>query len=225
MVTHISEIIEVPIGLVNGINQSFRTSRAFFPGTVSIYINGLLRVNAADDGVLEIDPVIGLIQLKIIPEIPDSVQVSYQDASFKSLFNDESIPINIKDLASGAQLRISMKAGMQLEPMFDKTMHTPNKHRMARSYSRTTFFAYLMSNDPQNGRMIVNIQEINTSLPNYYVATVEYKNILRIQRVVSRGRPVVETAPKNHPGAQALGTKMAQLYQQPYLVPVLFCGG
>ena len=53
----------------------------------------------------------------------------------------------------------AMKAGMQMEPMFDKTAQSPSKNRRARGYSRATFYAYLISNDPLNGKMVVNYQD------------------------------------------------------------------
>jgi len=57
-----------------------------------------------------------------------------------------------------------------------------------------------------------------------FSSKIEYGKILSIQKVIPYGRPVVETAPKSHPGTAALGTKLAQLLQQPYLVPVRFVG-
>jgi hypothetical protein len=218
-----NEIVEVAIGVVDGANTLFQTSRAFFPNSTSVYINGQLRVAPAPDGWNEVDALTGLVQLKVAPVPTDSVQIAYTDATFKPLFNDEAKPVHVRELKGGDQLRIAMKAGMQMEPNFDKTAQSPAKSRRARGYSRTTFYAYLISNDPINGKMVVNYQDFIVG-GNYFTATVEYKSILYLQRVVSRGRPVVETAPKKHPGAKALGTRMAQLFQQPYLVPVLFVG-
>jgi len=129
--------------------------------------------------------------------------------------------IHIRTLKAGDQLRIAMKAGAQLEPAFDKTAQSPNKWRRARGYSRAVCDAFVISNDPENGKMVVNYQDFIVG-GNYFVATVEYKNIANIRKVIPEGRPVVETAPVKFPGYKALGTRMSQLFPQPYLVTVIF---
>ena len=73
-----NEIVEVAIGIVDGINMLFHTSRAYFPNSVSVYVNGQLRVATAPDGWVEIDPLTGLVQLKITPIPTDSVQIAYK---------------------------------------------------------------------------------------------------------------------------------------------------
>lgn len=133
--------------------------------------------------------------------------------------------VHISKLRSGDQLRIALKAGHGIEPNHRGHYRAPAKARRALGYTRTTFYAYLESNDPVNGSMQVTLQDLVVATGKSYSATVSYNDILVLQQVVPYGRPVVETAPKTHPGAQALGTKMSQLFPQPYLIPVSFVGG
>lgn len=130
--------------------------------------------------------------------------------------------LHIRDLVPGAQLKISMKAGMQVEQDFTGHAQSPRKPRRALGFSRTTFYAFLLSNDPSTGKMTINIESVITSAREVFTVTVEYKSILHLQQIIPYGRPVLETAPKNHPGTPGLGTKMAQLFPQPYLIPVRF---
>lgn len=133
-------------------------------------------------------------------------------------------PVHVSKLQAGAQLRIALKAGLGIEPDHTGTYQRQGKPRRARGYTRTTFYAYLQSNDPVSGTLTVTIQDLVTATGKQYTARFKYSDVLIMQQVVPQGRPVVETAPKSHPGAAALGTKMAQLYTQPYLIPVLFVG-
>lgn len=130
--------------------------------------------------------------------------------------------INVRDLKPGNQVRVVIKAGHQLEPDHHGGAAPAPRPRIARGYSITTFYGFVLANDPLNGTMTLDLQRG----PNdqHVVGVVPYKVIQVLQYVVPKGRPVVETAPKIHPGAKALGTRMAQLFQQPYLLPVSFCG-
>lgn len=132
--------------------------------------------------------------------------------------------LHVSKLRNGDQLRIALKAGCGIEPDHKGLFQTPTKHRAARGYTRHTFYAYLQSNDPQSGTMTVTIQDMVTALNRSYTAVIQYTDILVLQQVVPYGRAVVETAPASHPGAQALGTRMSQLFPQPYLIPVQFVG-
>lgn len=133
-------------------------------------------------------------------------------------------PIHVSKLKAGDQVKISLKAGYGVEAdSATGLMSSPKKGRRALGYTRTTFYGWLMSNDPSHGTMTVSLQDMVFPHTNI-VATVLYKNILHLQQVVPQGRPVVETATKIHPGSQALGTKMSQLFPQPYLIPVTFVG-
>lgn len=133
-------------------------------------------------------------------------------------------PAFIGDLGPGTQLRIALKAGHQVDSNPYGKMFTPKKPRRAFGFSRTAFYAFLISNNSDTGTLCVDIQDlVNTE--KILNATFNYGDILSIQQVIPQGRPVVETAPKGHPGGAALGTKMAQLFPQPFLIPVLFAGG
>lgn len=130
--------------------------------------------------------------------------------------------IHVRELTAGNQVRVVLKAGHQLEPDPFGAAAPPLKPRHTRGYSVTTFYGFVLSNDPLNGTMTLDLQRGPNA--QHVTGTVPYKGIKVLQLVVSKGRPVVETAPKIHPGAKALGTRMAQLFQQPYLIPVSFCG-
>ena len=133
--------------------------------------------------------------------------------------------MHISQLKQGDQLRIALKAGHGVEPGHNGVYQTPPKRRSARGFTRMTFYAFMQANDPVNGQMTVSLQETNPAIqPSSYTAVINYSDILVLQQIVPQGRPVVETAPKTHPGAQALGTKMSQLFPQPYLIPVTFVG-
>jgi hypothetical protein len=132
--------------------------------------------------------------------------------------------LHVRDLQPGAQLKISMKAGAAIEQDHSRFATSPRKGRRALGWSRCSFYAFLISNDPLNGKMIVSIDGMILAMQESFNGEIEYGKILYLQQVVPAGRPVVETAPVTHPGAKALGTRMAQLYQQPYLIPVTFVG-
>ncbi len=60
----------------DGAVTDFTTAQRFHPGTVSIWVNGLRRLAAWDDGFTEIDD--QTIRLKEAPLTGDSVQAEYQ---------------------------------------------------------------------------------------------------------------------------------------------------
>lgn len=130
--------------------------------------------------------------------------------------------IHVRELVAGNQVRVALKAGHQLVPDPFGKAAPPRRARRARGYEVTVFYGFVMGNDPAAGSMTLELQRGPNA--EHVTATVPYAGIKALQIVVSRGRPVVETAPKSHPGAKALGTRMAQLFQQPYLLPVSFCG-
>jgi len=133
----------------------------------------------------------------------------------------EAQPINIRNLPVGAQLRVAMRAGRQIDQDHTGFAQSVGKPRMSRSYSRHTFYAFLLQNDPANGTLTMSIQGY-PSQNMTFSAKIKYGDISILQRVVPSGRPVVENTPKSHPGSAGLGTRYAQLFQQPYLVRVLF---
>lgn len=131
--------------------------------------------------------------------------------------------VHVTELRPGDQLRVAMKAGYHIEQDHTGYATSPRKGTKASGFARTVFFAFVVANDPQAGQMVVNVQETQAHRPPYS-ATLLYKNIRFLEYVVQPGWPLVETAPAQHPGAKALGTKMTQLFPQPRLVAVSFVG-
>ncbi len=68
---------EVGLGIVDGANTTFFTSKPYQFGTVMYLLNGLLKVKEYDDGFVETDPLTGEIQLKEAPLTGDVVQFTY----------------------------------------------------------------------------------------------------------------------------------------------------
>lgn len=137
--------------------------------------------------------------------------------------SDPATILHITELQPATVLKIAMKGGRHLNPQVTPQGLTlrAGKSRSASNFSKCTFYGYIISNDPQLGILVLDVQD---PPPNgkHYEATVKYIDILTLERVVPQGRPLVEHADPKHPGGKALGTYFAQLFQQPYLVRVKF---
>jgi hypothetical protein len=133
----------------------------------------------------------------------------------------QPLPQHISTLTAGMQLKVMMKRGFAVEKQADGTGAVAQTGRRASAFSRTTFYAFVLSNNPVDGILTVNIDTGKYSEPTY-VAVIPYVRINMLFRIIPSGRPVVETAPVSHPGAQALGTKMSALYPQFFLIRVKF---
>jgi hypothetical protein len=70
---------EVPTGAVDGVNTVFTTSQAYTAGSLVVFVRGLVRVAANDDGYTETDPNAGTFTMKEAPFQDDVVFVFYKD--------------------------------------------------------------------------------------------------------------------------------------------------
>ena len=68
-------IIRPAIGVVNGVNQDYRTPSPYVPGSVVMFLNGLARKQAADDGWTEEG--YDRVRMKQAPKTGDHVEVYY----------------------------------------------------------------------------------------------------------------------------------------------------
>lgn len=69
-------LIESAAGPVNGFNTVFLSSVAYVPGSVQVWLNGLLKRRDYDDGWIELGS--NKIRLKEAPQVGDVVQVFYR---------------------------------------------------------------------------------------------------------------------------------------------------
>jgi hypothetical protein len=76
---------EIPSGAVDGANLLYTTSTSYKPGTLAVFLNGLLQEASLDDGWAETDPVAGTFTMKEAPRssgpCPDVIQVFFLDTS------------------------------------------------------------------------------------------------------------------------------------------------
>jgi hypothetical protein len=68
-------LIEVPQGIINGINTLFQTSASYLAGSVVVFLNGQLKRGDYSDGWVELGN--RYVNLKIPPETGDVVQIYY----------------------------------------------------------------------------------------------------------------------------------------------------
>lgn len=82
-----NSIIEIPTGLINGVNVIYTVSRPYVINTVGIYVNGLSIIREDSDGWIETNPGQGIITLKQPLIDGDTLQISfsYFDTSVETL--------------------------------------------------------------------------------------------------------------------------------------------
>lgn len=71
----------VPSGAINGANTLFTVGEAYTPGSVAVFLNGLLVRRDDDDGWTESNPSGGEITLTEAPRTCDTVNVFYIDTT------------------------------------------------------------------------------------------------------------------------------------------------
>lgn len=71
-----STVIEKAAGSVNGTNQQFKTSAAYLPGSLQVWVNGLLKRKGSSEGWTELG--INKFQLNIAPVAGSVVQVYFR---------------------------------------------------------------------------------------------------------------------------------------------------
>lgn len=69
--------IEVPSGVIDGVNTLFITSEPYVPGQLYVFLNGLLQRRDYDDGWIETNPATGAVTLKEAPQTTDVLQIYY----------------------------------------------------------------------------------------------------------------------------------------------------
>lgn len=75
---------EVPSGSVDNANTIFIVSRPYTPGSVAVFMNGLLQERSLLDGWFETDADAGVVTLKEAPRstgVPDVIQIFFIDRS------------------------------------------------------------------------------------------------------------------------------------------------
>lgn len=60
----------------DGVTTTFYTTQPFLPNSVSVWVNGMRRIKAWDDGFFEVPP--NQVELKEAPLEGDSVQAEYR---------------------------------------------------------------------------------------------------------------------------------------------------
>lgn len=67
--------IEPMYGLVDGVNQIFQTKNEYMPGTLRVFVNGVVYYGPFDDGWTELGD--RKIRMKIAPVVGDVIQAYY----------------------------------------------------------------------------------------------------------------------------------------------------
>lgn len=198
-----------------GIVRVVKTTKVYAAGTVRVFINGFLQTL---DGVFEIDPGERLVGLGEDP-LEDaghdaSVHVAY--LTFEPVFIDPGAPVHIAQLREGDVLRIAMRAGRHLEPVVSPRGRQPRliareRSRAARNSSRTVFMGFVTGNAPTTGTLSLQVPHRANASREHYAATVNYVDILTVQKFITptrEPRPVpVGGGPRavRHPGVIAKG--------------------
>ena len=164
--------------------------RPYLPGTVHVYVNGLLQ---DDSWVTELDPVAGTIELAepVLERAEDDHSLHIAYLTYAELYVDPEAPIHITQLAPGDVVRIAMKAGWHLKPTVVARWQEPQlvpmeKRRVARGADRTVFFCYITTNDRTNGVLYGQVED--RGAPRTHLsATVPYSAIKVIERYVTPG--------------------------------------
>lgn len=72
-------LIEIPTGVVDGVNVVFTVSVAYVPGSVSVFVRGLLRQQGEGDGWAETSPNAGTVTLAEAPFTGDPILIFFRD--------------------------------------------------------------------------------------------------------------------------------------------------
>jgi hypothetical protein len=71
-----SAVIEGAKGAINGVNQQFATSAMYVPGSLQVWVNGLLKVKDAPDGWTELGS--NKFKMGVAPLVGAVVQVYFR---------------------------------------------------------------------------------------------------------------------------------------------------
>ena len=86
--------LEVPAGVIDGVNVTFTTQFPYIAGTTAVFRNGQLRPATNIDGWLESSPSTGVFDMKEAPLTGDTIQIFYLDSVTSPL--DPSDPLGSK---------------------------------------------------------------------------------------------------------------------------------
>lgn len=211
------EIIEPAIGIVDGVNVAFKTSRPYLPGSLTVFLNGILqdKTNTFYTGWVETNPATGDVTLTTAPFPYDDIQFGYLDTTGAPQYVDPFAPRHITKLKPDDILRVSMRNGHHLEMLRqDGPIHAavPLPARGARGYSKTVFICVVVENDIVNSMLTVDFQDTGNN-QIHYIAKFKYTDMLRCQLYFAGALPMVETSITSRPGSKALGTKTFAVYQ------------
>lgn len=228
----IYEYVEDVTNSVTGSRDVFSIQKPpYLPGSVRVYINGLLKRRGDDDGWTEENEVLGTVKLKETPELRTTHPLEERDVvhirylTFEPPAPDPNDPIHITRLQRGDVVRIAMKPGYHINlsanPKAYPRWTSPSKGQNVEGFSRTVFFANIRNNDPIKGQLIATVQNRTNRRDPNVDGLILYKNIQHIYKTVPGGVEFLETAPVGKPGTIALGSlRLSQ--RGPKLVKVLF---
>jgi len=131
---------------------------------------------------------------------------------------------HITDIVSGDVLRVAMKAGRHLEPRLrgrNQTALLPGraphgKSLRAKSFSRTTFLAYVTVNDSVNGKIYAQVEDRGRKA--HLAAEIPYKDILVVQKYITPSK--APYSDETRAQSSALGVKDHKGFMN--LIPVRF---
>ena len=194
-----NEVFEDLTAQATDTNTTFTVSKTpYVAGTVSVWRNGLLQ---DPDFFVETDPTNGVIDvcepILVREEEDHGIIVSY--CTFEDVFVDPEAPVHISKLTPGNVVRIAMKAGRHLEPVFfhknKQTKLLPGrspsgKSLRAKNYSRTVFLGFITNNDSVGGKLTLQVEDRhgNPGCRVHMEACVPYRDILVIRKFITPGR-------------------------------------
>lgn len=104
-------VFTVAVGAIDGVNVFFFTPTPYTPGTLAVFLNGVLLRKDYDNGWIDINPVTGAFETKEAPRTADTLQVFYLDTSSSTATSTEvtkiTASIKSKDEVVGAFKTIS----------------------------------------------------------------------------------------------------------------------
>jgi hypothetical protein len=99
---------EVAAGAIDGVNTTFTVSVAYTPSTTAVFLNGKLYRKDWDDGWIETNPALGVVDLKEAPVPGDVIQIFFTDTAAPSL-EEEVTPLH------GVLMEVGELRGMLLD--------------------------------------------------------------------------------------------------------------
>lgn len=173
------DIVENALGVVDSSNVNFSTSRPYQPGTLSVYVDGQLRVATAPDGWSEVSPAAGTFQTTVPPITGSAVQCSYTDVDTRPLVHP-LMPLNVSDVQTPMVVRIQLVGGYVVNPVGNGIAEL-QRNVVSRPYRRPTIVARVMNNDFANRRIQVGYQEHTNE---HWVVVIPYSRIRMMEKQI-----------------------------------------